>query len=280
VTATSAGPATLTIAVGCDFTFTTESAVPAVFLVRPRHDGDRKLGREQWSVDPQTWHHDYVDVYGNGCRRLTLPVGTTTVTYDAEVQTPEAADPIGHDAVQHAAEDLPDDVLMYTLPSRFCLSDVLGDRAWELFAGTAPGWERAQAISDFVHEHLAFAYGSSSPTYTSLDAYDNRTGVCRDYAHLGITFCRAMNIPARYAFGYLPDINVPPPESPQDFCAWYEVYLGDRWWTFDPRNNQRRQGRAVIARGRDALDVAMVTTFGSAILDSMVVRADEVKRGD
>ncbi len=185
-------------------------------------------------------------------------------------------DDIVPDALQLPVEDLPDDVLIYTLPSRFCLSDTLSDMAWQLFGNTEPGWARVQAICDWVHSNIRFQYGSSNSLTTAADICQQGVGVCRDFAHLAVTFCRAMNIPARYVFGYLPDIGVPPPDDPMDFCAWMEVYLGGRWFTFDPRNNQPRIGRVLIGRGRDALDVAMVTSYGSPRLAKMTVWADEV----
>ena len=200
--------------------------------------------------------------------------GRTRFAYDAMAVVPDEVDPYAPDAPQMPVEALPDDALLYTLPSRYCLSDVLSDRAWELFGNTEPGWARVQAICDFVHGHVNFGYGSSTPDTTAVDVYENAAGVCRDFAHLAVAFCRAMNVPARYAFGYLPDIDVPPPYAPMDFCAWFEAYLGGSWWTFDPRNNERRRGRVLIGRGRDALDVAMVTTYGAATLHEMVVRAD------
>jgi transglutaminase-like putative cysteine protease len=168
--------------------------------------------------------------------------------------------------------------LVFTLPSRLCPSDDPGiaDAAWTLFGGERPGFSRVQAICDWVHQEVTFGYGSSAPVTTAADVLASRTGVCRDYAQLFVTFCRVFNIPSRYVFGYLPDVEVEPPDSPMDFCAWAEVFLGDRWWTFDPRNNQRRIGRVLIGRGRDALDVAMVTSFGAVELESMTVWADEV----
>ena len=147
--------------------------------------------------------------------------------------------------------------------------------AWTLFGSAAPGWQRVEAICDWVHSEIKFGYLDTSPLATAADVFDRRAGVCRDFAHLAVTFCRALNIPARYAFGYLPDIDVPPPSDPMDFCAWMEVYLGGRWWTFDPRNNQARRGRVLIARGRDAVDVAMVSTYGGPQLRSMTVWANE-----
>jgi transglutaminase-like putative cysteine protease len=261
--------------VGCDFDYETAAPLPAIFVVRPVGSDFRQVVLdERWSTDPPTPFHDYVDLYGNECRRLTLQPGSLHVRYDAVVEVTDELDPVALEAQQLPVQDLPDDVLVYTLPSRFCLSDLLSDRAWALFGSTEPGWARAQAICDFVHDHIVFGYGSSNATTTALDVFEAKAGVCRDYAHLAIAFMRAMNIPARYVFGYLPDIDVPPPYLPMDFCAWLEAYFDGAWWTFDPRNNERRKGRVLIARGRDALDVAMVTTFGTSTLREMVVRAD------
>jgi transglutaminase-like putative cysteine protease len=265
---------TLRLRVGCEFRHEVGHPTPAVFLVRPTGAGPHRIRAERWESDPVRPFHDYVDLYGNVCRRMTLLPGASVLRYEATVETVAAPDPVSPSASSLPVEQLPDDTLVYTLPSRYCLSDQLGDRAWELFGTKAPGWERAQAICDYVHETLAFAYGSSTTATSALDALASGAGVCRDYAHLAISFCRAMNLPARYVFGYLPDIDVVPPDTPMDFCAWIEIYIGDRWWTFDPRNNARRKGRVVIARGRDALDVAMITTYGDAVLVEMKVCAE------
>ncbi|GAC1572597.1 MAG: transglutaminase family protein [Candidatus Elarobacter sp.] len=264
----------LKLDVGCTFDYEVEVETAAIFLVRPSAADAQQIVDERWISEPLMPFHDYTDLYGNTCRRLTLPPGRSMTRYDAQVDVAGELDPFAPAARQHAPDELPDDVLHFTLPSRFCLSDVLADRAWELFGATEPGWARVQAICDWVHGHIGFAYGTSFPTTTAVDVYDRATGVCRDFAHLAITFCRAMNVPARYAFGYLPDIDVPPPYATMDFCAWFEAFLDGTWWTFDPRNNTRRRGRAVIGRGRDALDVAMVTTYGPAMLHEMTVRAD------
>jgi transglutaminase-like putative cysteine protease len=265
----------LTIRVGCEFHHELPATIPAIFLVRPAASHDARILHENWTTTPTGPYHDYTDLYGNLCRRVTFPPGESMLSYEATVVTPGEPDPVDLYATQDRVEDLPDDVLVYTLPSRFCLSDELGSQAWSLFGHTTPGWARVQAICDYVHGHINFGYGSSYPTTTSSDVLAARAGVCRDFAHLAIAFVRAMNIPARYAFGYIPDIDVPPPYSPMDFCAWFEAYIGGRWWTFDPRNNQRRRGRILIARGRDALDVAMVTTYGGAYLKNMTVVAEE-----
>ncbi len=264
----------LLVRVGCEFRYTIRGNVPAIFLVRPAGGPAVRLLDETWATFPLAPYHDYVDVYGNVCRRVTFVPGETVVRYSARVEVDGALDALVPDAPQALVEDLPDAVLHYTLPSRFCLSDELGDEAWRLFGETQPGWERVQAICDYVHREIVFDYMRSSPTTTSRDALAARAGVCRDFAHLAIAFARAMNIPARYAFGYLPDVDVAERVPVMDFAAWMEVYLGDRWYTFDARNNRRRRGRVVIARGRDALDVAMVTTFGDARFDAMTVTAE------
>ncbi len=268
--------AQLRVRVGCAFEYEASQIRPAVFLVRPEPSPTQRILDERWESVPATAFHDYADVYGNACRRLSMPPGRFRARYDAVVELPDEPDPVGLDAVQHQVEDLPDEALLYTLPSRYCLSDALFERAWELFGDTRMGWSCVQSICDWVHNELRFQYGTSNPATTALDVLQAGTGVCRDFAHLAISFCRAMNIPARYAFGYIPDIDVPPADAPMDFCAWFEAYLGDRWWAFDPRNNERRKGRITVARGRDALDVAMVTVYGPATLGAMTVWADQV----
>ncbi len=264
------------IRVGCEFRFDAALPVPAVVLVRARSDGGVIVERETWDVQPSASFSDLVDIYGNDARRVVIGAGAASLRYDAEVTTSAAVDEFSPVAVQHRVEDLPGEILIYTLASRYCLSDMLSDEAVSLFGTTALGWERVQAVCDWVHNNVRFDYAAGNPDATSVDVYKAREGVCRDFAHLAISFCRALNIPARYVFGYLPDIDVTPPPGVMDFCAWMEVYLGGRWWTFDPRNNQSRSGRVVIARGRDAMDVAMVTSYGMLWLEQMTVWADEV----
>ncbi len=264
----------LKLRVGCEFAYQPVLETAAVFVVRPIAHGSHQMISETWQTTPAVPWHDYTDAYGNVCRRLTMPAVPFTARYDALVDASPDLDDYEPGAGLQRMEDLPDDVLVYTLPSRFCLSDMLFGRAQELFGQTQPGWACVQAICDWVHANIRFAYGSSTATTTAVDVLESGTGVCRDYAHLAISFCRAMNVPARYAFGYLPDIEVPPPNLPMDFCAWFEAYLGGRWYTFDPRNNERRKGRVLIGRGRDALDVAMVTSFGDPVFKSMVVHAE------
>ncbi len=263
----------ITLGVGCVFSFRAEVPTAAVLQVEPRTDGPEVV-RHDWSTRPLAGSRSYIDRFGNTCRRLTLPPGDLTLRFDADVLVPEIIDARDFDAPEVAPADLPDDALAFTLPSRFCQSDVLGDEAWKNFGHLTPGNARVQAVCDFVHEHITFCGESSSPTKTAVDVFQSGQGVCRDFAHLMITFLRALNIPARYAFGYLPDIGVAPASEPMDFCAWTEVYLGDQWYTFDPRNNEARTGRVLIGRGRDAVDVAMVTTYGGPQLTEMSVWAE------
>lgn len=179
-------------------------------------------------------------------------------------------------ANQHKVEDLPAETLVYLLGSRYCETDRLSDAAWKLFEKTKPGWQRVQAICDFVHHHITFGYEHARSTMTAFEVFTEGKGVCRDFAHLAIAFCRCMNIPARYCTGYLGDIGVPPPYGPMDFAAWFEAYLDGRWYTFDPRNNVPRIGRVLIAEGRDASDVPITLTFGPNTLVSFKVWTDEV----
>jgi transglutaminase-like putative cysteine protease len=264
------------IRLGCEFHFDAAIPVPAVVLVRARSDGGVTVDRETWQVQPSASFSDLVDMYGNHARRVVIGAGKASLRYDAEVTTSAALDEVGLLAVQHRVEDLPGEILIYTLASRYCLSDMLSDAAVNLFGTTPLGWKRVQAVCDWVHDNVLFDYAAANPDATSVDVFEARVGVCRDFAHLAVSFCRALNIPARYVFGYLPDIHVPPAAGPMDFCAWMEVYLGGRWWTFDPRNNARRVGRVVIARGRDAMDLAMVTSYGKLLLEQMTVWADEI----
>jgi transglutaminase-like putative cysteine protease len=218
----------------------------------------------------------YRDGFGNWCSRILAPAGRMRLTADGIVSDSGRPDPIVSAALQHAVEDLPAETIVYLLGSRYCETDRLSDTAWKLFENTAPGWARVQAICDFVHEHIAFDYQHARSSMTAWDAYTERKGVCRDYAHLAITFCRCMNIPARYCTGYLGDIGMPKPWADGDFAAWFEVYLGGAWHTFDARNNIPRIGRVLIAQGRDAADVPITQTFGPNTLLSFKVWTDEV----
>lgn len=271
----SEGVGTRTLRIGCRFTHSSQFAVPAIFQVEPLADQKVEVSDARWSFDPDVATTTYADLYGNPCRRLTVSAGRSVIGYDATVVVPDAAEDADEDAPEIPPAWLPDDVLIFTLPSRYCLPDVLGSQAWKTFGHLPKGYRRVQAICDYVHNHLQFSYGTSGPWTTAADVHASGYGVCRDFAHLGVSLCRALNIPARYVFGYLPEIEVEQKAAPMDFAAWMEVYLGDRWWTFDPRNNERRKGRVLIGRGRDAGDVAMATTFGAPYLESMVVVAED-----
>lgn len=265
--------------IGCEFRYRAEVATAAVFQVQPLPEEAAWVTDETWAFEPEPSPppRHYRDLYGNSCLRLVLPAGTSRMTYAAVATVPDEPESADESAAEVAADQLPDDVLLYTLPSRYCLPDMLADEAWTQFGEVPAGYTRVQAINQYVHDYLTFRYGASTATSTAVDVFATRGGVCRDFTHLAITFCRALNIPARYVFGYLPDMDVPPDPAPMDFAAWMEVWLGDRWWTFDPRNNQPRKGRVLIGRGRDAGDVAMATTFGGPVLESMTVVAEEVE---
>lgn len=268
------------VQVGCEFLYDAEVATHAVLQVEPLLEGGVGALDEHWINVPQIAMSRYVDGYGNICRRATLPAGRSTLRYDALLELPGTPDPQNIEAREYAPQDLPAHTLVYTLPSRFCPAQELADEAWELFGSGKPGWSRVQAICDWVHNEITFGYVKTSPLATAVDVFNRRAGVCRDFTHLAVTFCRALNIPARYVFGYLPDIQTPVVAEPMDFAAWMEVFLDGTWWTFDPRNNKPRIGRALIARGRDALDVAMISTYGGPNLRSMTVWAYEVAKVD
>ena len=218
----------------------------------------------------------YRDRFDNWCTRLVAPPGRLRLSASGVINDTGEPDPIALWEPQHAVEDLPDDSLVFLLGSRYCETDRLSPIAWDLFGGTPPGGQRVQAICDYVHGHIGFNYQDARPTRTAWDALQEGRGVCRDFAHLAIAFCRCMNIPARYCTGYLSDIGVPPPHGVMDFAAWFEAYLGGRWHMFDPRNNKPMMGRVLIARGRDATDVAISNTFGPNVLAGFTVWADEI----
>jgi transglutaminase-like putative cysteine protease len=265
------------LSIGCMFTYVAEIPTPTVFMVRPAISRALSTEGDRWLSDPPAQVHGYTDIYGNDCVRTVLPAGRSQFGFTAVADVPDATEDFDPDAPEVPTNQLPDHTLMYTLPSRYCLPDLLAAEAWQRFGGLEPGYKRVQAICDHVNGHLTFQYGSSTATSTAVDVNNSRYGVCRDFTHLAISFCRALNIPARYTFGYLPDLDVPEDPAPMDFAAWMEVWLGDRWWTFDPRNNVRRKGRVVIGRGRDATDVAVATTFGGPLLESMTVQAEELR---
>jgi transglutaminase-like putative cysteine protease len=260
--------------VGCRFDYDADVDSPAIVLVAARDDGEPRVVEERWEAAPDASSTTFRDLYGNRCRRFVVPQGSSTFAYDALVEVSGEGDAVDEGARQHRIEELPDELLHFTLASRYCHSDTMSAAAWDLFGHTEAGWTRVQAVCDWIHEHVTYGV-PSEPTTNVVEIFDRRGGMCRDFAHLGVTFCRALGIPARYVFGYMPDIGIPGPYPPMDFHAWFEAYLGGRWWTFDARFNVPRIGRVPIGRGRDAVDVAMVTTYGAATLRRMTVWSDE-----
>jgi transglutaminase-like putative cysteine protease len=218
----------------------------------------------------------YRDLFGNWCSRIVAPQGVSAISADAVIYDNGAPDVVAPWAVQTPVEFLPESTLVYLLGSRYCETDQLSEIAWQRFGSGPTGWQRVQAICDFVHGHIEFGYQHARRTRTAWEAYNEGRGVCRDFAHLAIAFCRCMNIPARYCSGYLGDIRIEPLPGPMDFAGWFEAYLGDRWYTFDPRNNTPRIGRVLMARGRDASDVALASTFGPNTLQTFRVWSAEV----
>ncbi len=266
------------VRVGCEFFYELPAPTPMLFIVRPRQCDLHRLLDESRTIAPEVPLHDFVDVFGNCVWRLKAPVGQLRLRYDAVAEVPPTPDPLCAHLPATAIEELPDDTLVYTLPSRYCPSDLIADDAARLFGDTLDGGVRVQAICDWTHANINYHAGSTSAT-SGYEAYQQRQGVCRDFAHIGILFCRALNIPARYVCGYLPDIGVPPDPTPMDFHAWFEAYVGGAWRTFDARHNVPRIGRVVVARGRDAVDAALTTSYGISQLIRMTVWADEVTDG-
>jgi transglutaminase-like putative cysteine protease len=234
------------------------------------------LSVDRVRFNPPIPANTYHDSFGNFCHVITAPQGRLTIFTDFLVQDSGEVDESAPQAEQHALENLPVEVLLFLLGSRYCETDRLSNTAWSLFGHLPKGWSLVQAICDYVHNHITFGYQHANPTMSAWEVHNQRRGVCRDYAHLAIAFCRCMNIPARYCTGYLGDIDTPKPWPPGDFAAWIEAYLGGRWYVFDPRNNVPRVGRVLMARGRDATDVAIVTSFGPCTLASFKVITDEV----
>ncbi len=265
-------PAPLQIRVGFDLALSCPAPTPMIITLGVHASrADDLLEPDTLKLDPPVPLRSYVDSFGNHCQRLVAPAGRLRVSGGTLVADRGLPDPVLPSLQQQPVEALPDEVLLFLLGSRYCETDLLSPFAWSQFDQAPTGWGRVQAICDFVHNHVRFDYGRTNPTKSALQTFENREGVCRDFAHLAITFCRCMNIPARYCTGYLSDIEVPPPHTAMDFHAWFEAWLGDGWHVFDPRNNTPRIGRILIARGRDASDVALTTTFGPSVLESFEV---------
>jgi transglutaminase-like putative cysteine protease len=265
------------INVGFEMIFDCPKPTPMIFNLNVHFTRVSDLiGRDALVFQPRVPMAGYRDDFGNWCTRIVAPAGRTRITADAVVNDSGLPDVIVPEAQQIPVEELPEDTLVFLLGSRYCDTDRLSQTAWNLFGQTPPGWDRVQAICDYVHRHITFDYQRADNTRTALEAFNGRVGVCRDFTHLAVAFCRCMNIPTRYCTGYLGDIGMPPPYGPMDFAAWFEVYLGGQWHTFDARNNIPRIGRVLIARGRDAADVALSNAFGPAELASFRVWTDEV----
>lgn len=265
------------IRTGFDISFDCPAPIPMLLMlnIHPSREPDL-LTEHKIVFDPPVPASDYNDGFGNRCTRIVAQPGRQSMRAEFLVRDYGDPDPVPHGAPQVAIENLPSDILVFLLGSRYCETDRLSDTAISLFGHIEPGWARVAAICAYVNNRITFDYQSARPTKTAWDAYMEQRGVCRDFAHLAITFCRCMNIPARYCTGYLGDIGVPVSPDPMDFSGWFDVFLGGRWYTCDARHNQPRIGRILMARGRDATDVAITTTFGTCILTGFTVITDEV----
>ena len=251
------------IKVGYELIYDCPQPTPMLLMLNIHYSHAYEIVRpDHLVVSPVVEIQPYRDGFGNWCSRLEAPAGRTTISTSAIIRSTGLPDPKVPAARQHPVWELPQETLVFLLASRYCETDLLTEIAWNQFRNTPFGWARVQAICDFVHDHLRFDYTQARATRTALEAYKERVGVCRDFAHLAIALCRCMNIPARYCTGYLGDIGLPPRSAPLDFAGWFEAFLGGQWYVFDPRNNDSRIGRVLIARGRDAVDVAISTTFG------------------
>jgi transglutaminase-like putative cysteine protease len=265
------------IRAGYDIAFQCFQQTPMILMlsIEPTRQSDL-LSEHRIRFSPDIPSHDYTDIFGNTCTRIVAPAGLIEMRNEFLIADSGLPDQVAPDARQLDVGDLPHDVLIYLLGSRYCDTEKLSNLAWSVFAGIAPGWQRVQAICDYAHDRISFGYQHARCDRTASEGHEERIGVCRDFAHLAVTLCRCMNIPARYCTGYLGDIGVPIDPAPMDFSAWFEVYLDGRWFTFDARHNHPRIGRIVMARGRDAADVAISTNFGAVQLAKFSVITEEV----
>ena len=272
------GASKVQIRLGYELIYQSPQPTPMILNLQVHYTRAADLIRpDQMLTDPWVPLTLYRDGFGNWCTRLVAPPGQIRISADALIYDRGIPDTIVPNATQTSVERLPEETLVYLLGSRYCDSDRLSEFAWRQFGATIPGWSRVQAVCDFVHGHLTFGYQFARATRTAFEAFQERQGVCRDFAHLAITLCRCLNIPARYCTGYLGDIGIPPVDAPMDFSGWFEAYLDGLWYTFDARHNVPRIGRVLIARGRDAADVAISMTFGVCTLQSFRVWTDEIK---
>nr|TFG51266.1 MAG: transglutaminase family protein [Hyphomicrobiales bacterium] len=268
------------VKIGYELIYDCPQPTPTVLLLHVHHTHFSDIVvADHLKTEPALETEAYRDGFGNWCTRLVMPAGRTRLSAFGVVACRDTPDEIALDARQVAVERLPAEFLVFLLGSRYCETDRLLRTAWDLFGNSPPGWARVQAICDYVHNAIRFDYAKAYPSKSALNVFEQGTGVCRDFAHLAITFCRCMNIPARYCTGYLGDMGAPPPYGPMDFAAWIEVYLEGRWYIFDPRNNVPRLGRILVARGRDAADVPLTHTFGENRLGGFKVWADELNEG-
>jgi transglutaminase-like putative cysteine protease len=266
------------IRIGYELIFDLPAPAPMLLVLKVRPERVHDLEQPEFvRTDPMLNIEPYTDVFGNSCGRVLAPAGTIRFQYDNICHDSGMLDQYGYNAIQHNIQDLPPEVLTFLLASRYCEVDRMMNIAWQLFGTTPLGWARVQAVCNWVHNNVTFGYQFARPTKTAWDVYQERNGVCRDFMHLAITFLRALNVPCRYVTGYLGDIGVPPVPCPMDFSAWFEVYLGGRWWTMDARHNVQRIGRILMGHGRDAVDVALTTSFGAANLSKFTVWTDELK---
>jgi transglutaminase-like putative cysteine protease len=274
----SEGMSFMKLRVGYELRYDFPQPTPAILILSIHYSRVSDLQfPDNIVISPAVPISGYRDGFGNWCSRIVAPAGQVRITADSIINDSGKPDPISQNAEQIPVEALPEEAIVFLLASRFCDSDRMLNLAWNLFGNGPTGWGRVQTICDFVHSHIVFDYQHARVTRSASEAYHERQGVCRDYAHLAIAFCRAMNIPARYCTGYLGDVGMPPPYPPGDFAAWFEAYLGGEWHTFDPRNNVPRSSRILLARGRDAADVAITTTFGPNTLQGFRVWTDEVR---
>jgi transglutaminase-like putative cysteine protease len=269
------------IRVGYELIYNCPQATPMILALSIHYSRASDLVTPDYmTTEPSVPIKGYRDGFGNWCNRIVAPAGRIRIKSSAIIKGTAEPDVVVSSAQQHSIQDLPEETLVFLLGSRYCETDRLSETAWQLFGHTSPGWKRVQAICDYVHNHMTFGYENARSTKTAWESFNDGKGVCRDFAHLAIALCRCMNIPARYCTGYLGDMGTAPPYGVMDFAAWLEAHIGGVWYTFDARNNVPRIGRVLIARGRDAADVAIATTFGPNTLESFKVWTDEVESFD